>query len=67
MPRRNKRQQPLSTKVSTNPETYKARAEADRKHRELLADLMAERYGLPPDPEREPDDQGASEETGREW
>lgn len=53
MPRRNKRQQPPATKMSTNADTYKARAAAEQERQDLLADLMEERYGVRPDPEHD--------------
>jgi hypothetical protein len=54
MPRRNKRRQSKSTKLSTRPETYAARAAVERERQELLDVLMRERFGQ--EPEQEPDD-----------
>jgi len=57
MPRRNRRQQPKSTNISTNVDTYKARAAVERERQELLSVLMRERFGQQPGrSEREPDD-----------
>lgn len=54
MPRRNRRQQPKSTKLPTRVDTYIARAAVERERQELLGALMRERFGE--QPEQEPDD-----------
>jgi hypothetical protein len=54
MPRRNRRQQPKSTKLPTSVDTYIARAAVERERQELLDVLMRERFGQ--QPEQEPDD-----------